>query len=850
MEHDDSMEAHSDDLTSPTSPTSGKDNRKRSSRACDQCRKAKSRCDPAADDGPCKSCVFTGTACTFQGPSQKRGPPKGYLSALETRLHEAEALLGAIISSPQAEQLVAVLSKDTLAGQIITRVNKSVFGALGRPRSGQPQAGPSRGRRRPDKERQRMSNSEILYSRENGSPVFTTPSYAWQDHLNEQLAAREPQFSETTLCGPSGAASRSDSIGTSQWEGNRRQKRRIDLGDSSKLDLPGNNNHDVTRPASINDFKSESDSAVNPGIGELCLDKNRQVRYLGQSSGLSTLSQCPRSDALYSQQMWRLPRNLSYAVNGVARSPSFDELEYQVRLPSRATQEYLLRQYFHYVHPVLPIVNREEFWDEWTSMHKYDSSGPARLLLLAMFALASQYSDPAESTRSNQESSIDSNTYVEDAKPLLDLPFVSSRLSTCQALLLLGYRAIGISGMTDASLFLMLGIQMAIDLGLNRHAEQWARDGSCIFSEDALRIRRSVWYGCIVLDVYIAAQLGRPLRIRREDYDIRMPDINSQEDFQLWMPYRNVPSAQGYNALPGRITSCFRSLCSLAEIFSIVLHRLYAINPRCTAAQRHADSFELDQKLQRWYMELPESLRSTSSPVPPPQIMCLHMLYWCAVLLLHRSFTHMPDRDDQFRSRRAFDMAAAAATNLTNLVHSYNITFGLRQAPTLLMYYILAAGYMHIAILRLHPEDIQAKIGLSQGLTCLEELKEIWPAASQAYELLKGAEVVRKTPPVASTDQSRKRNLDESPSITSSGSHSELRSESVLPQSSNHGIPVFHPSHFMEMTHSLGLDPSGLNSAFETPAYRTWPSNDSPFAGMQEDAVRRATMVVRHKGPG
>ncbi|KAF8583996.1 hypothetical protein K439DRAFT_1633948 [Ramaria rubella] len=109
-------------------------------------------------------------------------------------------------------------------------------------------------------------------------------------------------------------------------------------------------------------------------------------------------------------------------------------------------------------------------------------------------------------------------------------------------------------------------------------------------------------------------------------------------------------------------------------------------------------------------------------------------------------------------------------------------------------------------------------------------------------ELLKGAEVVRKTQPVA---QSRKHNLDESPSITSSGSHSELRSESVLPQSSNHGITVFHPSHFMEMTHPLGLDLSGLNSAFETPAYRTWPSNDSPFAGMQEDAVRRATMLVR-----
>jgi hypothetical protein len=138
---------------------------------------------PRAFVGP----TFLTSNLITSGPSQKRGPPKGsvrttsracldsdalagcrYLNALETRLHEAEALLGAIISSPQAEPLVAVLSRDPLAEQIINRVNKSVFGALGRPPTDQPEAGGSRGRRRPDKERQRMSNSEIAYSRDSG----------------------------------------------------------------------------------------------------------------------------------------------------------------------------------------------------------------------------------------------------------------------------------------------------------------------------------------------------------------------------------------------------------------------------------------------------------------------------------------------------------------------------------------------------------------------------------------------------------------------------------------------------------------------------------------------------------
>jgi len=36
--------------------------------------------------------------CTFLGPSRKRGPPKGYIDAIEARLHQTEAVLGIILS--------------------------------------------------------------------------------------------------------------------------------------------------------------------------------------------------------------------------------------------------------------------------------------------------------------------------------------------------------------------------------------------------------------------------------------------------------------------------------------------------------------------------------------------------------------------------------------------------------------------------------------------------------------------------------------------------------------------------------------------------------------------------------
>ena len=37
--------------------------------------------------------------CTFLGPSRKRGPPKGYIDAIEARLHQTEALIGILLSS-------------------------------------------------------------------------------------------------------------------------------------------------------------------------------------------------------------------------------------------------------------------------------------------------------------------------------------------------------------------------------------------------------------------------------------------------------------------------------------------------------------------------------------------------------------------------------------------------------------------------------------------------------------------------------------------------------------------------------------------------------------------------------
>lgn len=62
--------------------TDGIPPRKRSkvSRACDECRRKKIKCDAQSDSGdaPCSSCARSAIRCLFSRVPQKRGPSKGY----------------------------------------------------------------------------------------------------------------------------------------------------------------------------------------------------------------------------------------------------------------------------------------------------------------------------------------------------------------------------------------------------------------------------------------------------------------------------------------------------------------------------------------------------------------------------------------------------------------------------------------------------------------------------------------------------------------------------------------------------------------------------------------------------
>ncbi|KZT29825.1 hypothetical protein NEOLEDRAFT_1127694 [Neolentinus lepideus HHB14362 ss-1] len=119
---------------SSSSQPSSPEAKKRTHRACDQCRRSRVKCVQLGEQLPCQTCSEGGIVCTISGPRFRTGPPKGYIRALEQRWYQTEAILAVLLSSPNplAQAVITVLRRDAVAGEVLDRITNGPFGIMGR----------------------------------------------------------------------------------------------------------------------------------------------------------------------------------------------------------------------------------------------------------------------------------------------------------------------------------------------------------------------------------------------------------------------------------------------------------------------------------------------------------------------------------------------------------------------------------------------------------------------------------------------------------------------------------------------------------------------------------------------
>ncbi|KAH9915218.1 fungal-specific transcription factor domain-containing protein [Fomitopsis serialis] len=794
--------------------------RRRSSKACDQCRKSKCKCERSNPQDPCRNCVMLGTPCTFLGPSRKRGPPKGYIDAIEARLHQRRRSLGSSSAARTA---------DPLAKEIIARVDNSPYGHKGRARGTETV---STGRTRQPAE-----------PRDESGLQCTHPSNEWQDQviatLNAAAARRNtlvpgdvdvearplsadasgglqypvsptsdtsqparPALSITqpsnsgNVAGPASASgllsAGSEHAGEAPF---RRQRRRLDDGDDgrharspSATSLSGRSRspalasakssagvsagammaHRERRSPDMRDDESVGDDETGGSepsgeddelaieVGQLSLNEDEVVRFTGRD----------REDGRHEGGIWKFPKARVWPPLPPTAANHAKGLDNFVPdLPDRATQELLLDLYWTYVHPALPIVSKRVFMEiSATAWHR--RGRVPTVLLLAMFSIAARYSaQTGNDVLPPQEGSMwaAGDRYLEEAKVILDSSYAASRPSTCQALLLMAYREVGIGAMAQAWLYVGMAVRMAQDLGLHKSADKWTSIGRNLFSANELQERRCIWYGCVVMDKYLSAYIGRPVAVFERDFDTELPSLDDQDEHELWQPHPSAPlqddvpepTFPDVTPVPSHIISCFSEAAKLSIILSMIMQCLYAIKP---PSFRHQELQRFEKMLSKWYLDLPNHLRydpaAPKNPVPLPHILTLHMQYWCTVLLLHRPFIrHLPDscnrpasaasKDSDVRasSRKNYDTCVQAANHITSVVSVYIENYSAKRASVYFCYYVFTAAIQHVSTLTVYPEDAQARVGLNKCMDVLRRLRHLWPGAFRALELLQGSKV-------------------------------------------------------------------------------------------------------------
>ncbi|KAA1086544.1 hypothetical protein PGT21_002767 [Puccinia graminis f. sp. tritici] len=403
-----------------------KDVKRRTTKACDNCRKSKCKCTRAPDAngviptaGPCQNCVTNGVECTFNGTSRKRGPPKGYIEAIESRLHRMEALLGGLLENddPRAQALFSELIGDNEVRELLTSDLKIAAqqGTEGKPRkSWKPPDSIIATNSSSDRRKQLnlTDTQKVLWGVNR-----LTQTFDFKDHRSQESSqpnGQSPDIDDDSECEDSQldhSPPPPPNDDTNLQHKNRRRRLESNVSSNhrsksqvttfnqpsstttiphtgtatftlsrSELSTLGTNKSQFTfecnkslRPpnSDLSSTKQHSPATISEladVVGQLSLDENDEVRYHGRSSGLYLISASQR----YKDFFWHFPKPGFWPVAPIRRSPTSSYILELVNplelLPSQQTMNHLLDLYWEFVHPMMPILYKPEFMAQFQNL--------------------------------------------------------------------------------------------------------------------------------------------------------------------------------------------------------------------------------------------------------------------------------------------------------------------------------------------------------------------------------------------------------------------------------------------------------------------------------------------------
>lgn len=311
----------------------------------------------------------------------------------------------------------------------------------------------------------------------------------------------------------------------------------------------------------------------------------------------------------------------------------------------------LIELYFEHVHPLMPVINREEFMRKF----KDPNDSPSLMLLQAVLLCGSRVLSNPLLFDSKGLRDLASLTFLRRARALYETNYESDPTSIVQSVILIGFHWDGPEDVTrNAFYWTRVGVSLAQGFGFHRDLSN-----TDALSPTEKKIWRRIWWCLFEKDRNVAIAFGRPTSIDLADCDVPMLTF---DDFDESDPEKGIVSPYPVNKVHALY---FINLVKLAEITGIIIKHQYTVKAeQMKRTIKYSVIQRCDMLMGIWFANLPPELQfSLTDTLKQNFFACLlNAQYYNRLYLIHRA--------------NLMRMARSASTNPNNYKYpSWGISF-------------------------------------------------------------------------------------------------------------------------------------------------------------------------------
>ncbi|GAA5932299.1 uncharacterized protein JCM15063_001183 [Sporobolomyces koalae] len=690
--------------------------KRRVTKACDQCRKRRIKCASYPNvplDAPCVICTEANqaAACTYTRPTRKRGPQAGKSKTLQDKVEAFERLLGhLLVTIPAVGPHIDVFFRASMADS---------------PESLSPSSSTSGAQPTTIEQQLNAYRSSALDQKIEAVAPAPAPVPAPAGTPNSATKPKPAAPPSTKREAPSPALSSNASLPT----------RSPRFGDV----LP------QPPPTFL-----QSDTFSSPHVAS--------SSQLPSSYSFAASFDLP-TDALHALARAAVPDG-EQAMEGVVNShvalPSSTPITARAGaleiplLPSESIRNQLLDLYFNQVvQPYFPMLDKTLFlrWSAHLPSVPTDASTAqpssrliAPSLYLAVFALSSSYLPAAVAPSTHLPA-----VWAQAARAHLWAEIDKTpSLETVQATIIGVIIDWGAGEMNRA--WIMSSIAVALSINLELHLASRAQP-------DPNSLKLKTFHSALILHTLLSLRLSRAPLVVLEDYNVPIPPVDGNEDFELWRadktptelredwnvagkssidsPQQFSTPARAPQAVRSASLSTFARMVSLCAIGLAILR--WDVCPRRGYGQSLANGeqerVELVESLKGWQNELENELKLGDKGGGVERLE--QRARWTVEMHLVLASLNLKLRPHPSLSTTAYDPVPSALVLLHHVLNRYRALYTMYRSLPIIDFplHMFSATLFHQSDYAPHQHDTPLK--------AYEELSKLFPVSRSALEDLR-----------------------------------------------------------------------------------------------------------------